>query len=124
MLRVARESFVQTIEACGLSDNITVLTLTWRIIFVFKVDGKVSMPLRTLAMQEMIGRGVLFQGLLLACLSHTDVDVDHLCRAWAHTCDVLKKALAEGIDKYLVGPPTLSVFRKFNDRDDVCNQIR
>jgi spore coat polysaccharide biosynthesis protein SpsF len=69
--------------------------------------------MRTLAMQEMIKRGILFQGAFTPCFSHTDSDVIYFAKAFLETLSVLLKASKEGVENLLVGEPAKPVFRKF-----------
>ncbi len=75
--------------------------------------GQASMPMRTLFLQEMIAQGVLIP-YIAASFSHTEKEVDRTLEAAARALDVYGRALEEGVDKYLVGPPVKPVFRKFN----------
>jgi glutamate-1-semialdehyde aminotransferase len=112
--RLAR-SFEATIERHGLSGAIEAHAAPWRIVFVCRDgDGAVSLGHRTLLMQEMIGRGVLFQGVFLPCFSHTDADMDQVERAFDASCQVYKLALDHGYERYLVGEPLRPVFRRYN----------
>lgn len=72
-----------------------------------------SQPFRTLFLQELIRRGVIAPSFVVS-FSHSDRDIDHTIEAAGEALSVYKKALEEGIDKYLVGPPVKSVYRKFN----------
>jgi glutamate-1-semialdehyde 2,1-aminomutase len=76
-------------------------------------DGQVSIPFRTLFMQEMTAQGVLMPYISLS-LAHQQCDVDLTLAAARETFDVYGRALEDGIDNYLVGPPVKPVFRKFN----------
>ena len=76
-------------------------------------EGQVSMPLRTLFMQEMTAQGVLMPSVALS-FAHQQSDVDLTLEAARETFDVYGRALEDGIEKYLVGPPVKPVFRKFN----------
>jgi glutamate-1-semialdehyde 2,1-aminomutase len=76
-------------------------------------EGQFSMPMRTLFLQEMIAQGVLIP-YVATSFSHTETEVDRTLRAAACAFDVYGRALDEGVDKYLVGPPVKPVFRKFN----------
>jgi glutamate-1-semialdehyde aminotransferase len=102
------------ILARGLAEAIEVHASPWRVVLVFK-DGenKVSAPLRTLMLQEMIGRGVLFQGVFLPCFAHGDDDIDHVLHAFDQACEIYRHALNHGAEELLVGPATRPVFRKF-----------
>ena len=86
----------------------------WFPVVAFKgKDGSYSSPLRTLFMQEMIKRGVLFQGTLTPCFSHTEDDMNILAGAFEESLDVYKAALVEGWEKHLVGKECKPVFRKY-----------
>ena len=79
----------------------------------FGTDGKISLDLRTLFSQEMIKCGILMPWISLAYrhgmeeLKSTEVGLEKAFEIYA-------KALKEGVDKYLEGPPILPVFRKYN----------
>jgi glutamate-1-semialdehyde aminotransferase len=74
-----------------------------------------SMAFRTLFMQEMIRRGVLYQGILSPCYSHTEEDIDWMLQAFDESLAVFGCALEEGgVEKFLVGPEIKPVFREFN----------
>jgi glutamate-1-semialdehyde 2,1-aminomutase len=72
-----------------------------------------SQSFRALFMQELIRRGVLGPSFVLS-YSHSDADIQHTAEAvyGAHT--VYRKALDEGIEKYLEGRPVKPVYRIFN----------
>jgi spore coat polysaccharide biosynthesis protein SpsF len=75
--------------------------------------GNVSPGYRTLFMQEMISRGVLFQGLFVPSFSHSEEDIYYFITAFDQTCLIYKKALEEGFEKFLIGEPAKAVFRKY-----------
>ncbi|MHA8097980.1 glutamate-1-semialdehyde 2,1-aminomutase [Aquirufa aurantiipilula] len=103
----------QAILAANANKLVEVIPCNWLVAFNFKDgQGQVSSAMRTLAMQEMIKRGVLFQGAFVPCFSHTEDDVNYFVKAFSETLDICKKALNEGIDRYLVGSPAKPVFRK------------
>ncbi len=103
------------VAAADLTGVIEVHESSWRVITVYRdLERNVSLPLRTLALQEMIGRGILFQGLFLPCFSHTDADVQAIVRAFEAACQVYRQALADGVERHLVGEATRPVFRKYN----------
>ena len=75
--------------------------------------GKADDSYRTLMMQEMIARGVLFQGLLYPTWSHQDAEIAWIERAFDESCAVYKKAInAETTEGLLQGRPAKPVFRK------------
>lgn len=68
---------------------------------------------RTLMMQEMIGRGVLFQGLFYPTWSHREAEIGEMADAFAESCGAYLEALERGsCAGLLVGPPAQPVFRK------------
>jgi len=75
--------------------------------------GNVSLPFRTLFSQEMIRNGVLMPWIAVS-YAHKDEELNYTFEALEKTMKVYKKALNEGIEKYLVGPSIKPVFRKFN----------
>jgi glutamate-1-semialdehyde 2,1-aminomutase len=72
-----------------------------------------SQPFRTLFMQELIRRGVIGPSFVVS-FSHTDADIDRTAEAVHGALLVYRKALDEGVEKYLEGRPVKPVYRKFN----------
>ena len=68
---------------------------------------------RTLMMQEMIARGVLFQGLFYTTWSHQDAELDEIFAAFGESCAIYRQAIESGsCSEHLIGPPARPVFRK------------
>ncbi len=68
---------------------------------------------RTLMMQEMIARGVLFQGVFYPTWSHQQPELDAMAAAFDGACAVYAQAIAAGTcDGILIGPPAKPVFRR------------
>lgn len=104
----------KVIASHGLSHSIKNLQFNWHAsLGYFDNKGENSFGLRTLFHQELIKRGVLFQGIFCANYSHTEKEVDHVLTAMDEACIVYKKALEEGYEKYLIGEPIKPVFRKY-----------
>jgi glutamate-1-semialdehyde 2,1-aminomutase len=51
---------------------------------------------------------------LVVSFSHTDNDIDRTVEGIGEALWTYRKALNEGIEKYLVGRPVKPVFRRFN----------
>ena len=68
---------------------------------------------RTLLMQEMIKGGVLFQGILTPCYSHTKEDIDHFTQVFEKALNVYAQALEMGVEGLLQGDACKPVFRKY-----------
>jgi glutamate-1-semialdehyde 2,1-aminomutase len=112
------------VSGAGLEQAIEIHDSSWRIVTVYRDgEGRVSLPHRTLMMQEMIRGGALFQGLFLPCYSHTDADVAVVVRAFEAACLVYKDALGDGVDPHLVGEATRPVFRRYNGCTRVCPEM-
>jgi len=63
-------------------------------------------------MQEIIKRGILATSLVVN-YSHSEADIDATIEAFAESFVVYRRALDEGIEKYLVGRPVKPAIRKF-----------
>jgi len=101
------------ISAAGLDHAIKVSSSDWAPAFAFHNDkGEADNGFRTLLMQEMIARGVLFQGVFVPTYSHQHVEVDFFIQKFEECLPMYKKALKEGFSTYLKGEPTKPVFRK------------
>lgn len=112
------EKFMQDarkiIQQHQLADYIKVIQFPWHASLTYAdINGNNSWELRTLFHQEMIKRGVLFQGIFCPHFSHTEADVEHILYAIDESCAIYKKALEDGYEKYLVGEPIKPVFRKY-----------
>ena len=76
-------------------------------------EGNLDDAFRTLMMQEMIVRGVLFQGLFYTTWSHQQAELDHFVMAFDESCAIYKKAIDAGsTHMLLIGHPAKAVFRK------------
>lgn len=75
--------------------------------------GELDDAYRTLMMQEMIARGVLFQGMIYPTWSHQQPEMDLFAMAFDESCAVYRKAIDAGTtDGLLIGSPAKAVFRK------------
>lgn len=76
-------------------------------------SGANSLPLRTLFAQEMIRNGVLMPWIAL-CYRHGRAELESTERALERSFAIYRRALDEGVDKFLVGPAIKPVFRTHN----------
>jgi glutamate-1-semialdehyde 2,1-aminomutase len=76
-------------------------------------EGNRSQAFRTLFMQEMIRQGVLAPSFVVS-FSHSDADIDRTAEAVYEAHIVYRKALDEGVDRYLKGRPVKPVNRRYN----------
>jgi glutamate-1-semialdehyde 2,1-aminomutase len=96
----------------GLEKNIAVAPTDWMQTFAFRnTEGAADNGMATLFMQEMIRRGVLFQGAFNSCFSHNDADIALFLEAFAESCAVYEQALESGWRGLLKGEPVKPVFR-------------
>ena len=77
------------------------------------LDGEMqpSQPFRTLFLQETIRRGILAPSFVVS-YSHTDQDIDKTIEGVHEALLVYRKALDEGLGKYLIGRSVRPVFRR------------
>ena len=88
----------------------------WRSMATF--DEKAGDPLvqKSLMQQEMIKRGVLWQGFHNMSFSHSDADVEYTLQALEESLAVLKNAVQKNnIREMLRGEPVQPVFRKVDN---------
>jgi glutamate-1-semialdehyde 2,1-aminomutase len=76
-------------------------------------EKKPSQPFRTLLLQETIKRGILAPSLIVS-YSHSTEDIDKTVEVFHEALIVYRKALNEGIEKYLEGRSVQPVWRKYN----------
>jgi glutamate-1-semialdehyde 2,1-aminomutase len=104
----------RTIESLGLIGYFEVLGRPSNLIYATRDQSKQpSQAFRALFLQETIRRGLLMPSLVVS-FSHTDTDIDRTNDAVGEALRVYRKALEDGVDKYLFGRPVKPVFRKFN----------
>ena len=77
------------------------------------ISKNASLEFRTLFAQEMIKNGVLIPCVSIS-YSHKEEEVNIALKAGRKSLEIYKKALEEGIEKYLEGEVVKPVFRKFN----------
>ncbi len=109
-----RRGLDEVIARHGLQDHFQVIGKPCAQVFVCRdSEGQPSPEYRTLFLQETIKQGLLMTSLIIS-YSHSDEDVDRTIDGIDTALEVYSHALDEGVDKYLVGPPSKTVYRKFN----------
>lgn len=76
-------------------------------------DLRPSQAMRCLWLQETIKRGILMTSLVVS-FTHSDEDIDRTLQAMDGAMAVYRQALENGVENYLVGPPSQVVYRRFN----------
>ncbi len=103
----------QIINDHRLFKYIQISPTNWLVGFSFyDSQNEVSNGMRTLVMQEMIKRGVLFQGAFVPCFSHSEEDVLYFAKAFDEVLPIYSEAIDKGFESLLIGVPAKPVFRK------------
>ncbi len=76
-------------------------------------DGERSQAFRTLFLQEMIQGGILGPSFVIS-YAHDDAAIDQTLDAVRGALVVYQRALTDGVDRYLQGPASKPVFRRYN----------
>lgn len=103
--KIAEEAGISHFTKCSGYDVRTMITF----------DEKAGNPLlqKSLVQQEMIKRGILWQGFHNMCFSHSDEDVDYTLKAYRDVLPILKDAIEkDNIKEMLRGQPIQPTFRK------------
>jgi glutamate-1-semialdehyde 2,1-aminomutase len=74
--------------------------------------GARSQAFRTLFLQETIRRGVLAPSFVVGT-AHDDAAIDDTVNAVGEALHVYRRALEEGVERYLTGRPVKPVFRPY-----------
>ncbi len=95
------------------SQFVAIIPCNWLITFSFQDNqGQVSAAMRTLAMQEMIKSGILFQGTSVPCFNNSLEDIDYFIASFKEILIELNEAIQIGVVNKLVGEEAKAVFRK------------
>jgi glutamate-1-semialdehyde 2,1-aminomutase len=110
LLTLVRRSIVEN----GLDGFFEVVGRPCNLVFATKDEsGNRSQAFRTLFMQELLRRGIIAPSFVVS-FSHTDRDIDLTAEAIHAAHVVYRKALEEGVEKYLKGRPVKPVNRRYN----------
>jgi glutamate-1-semialdehyde 2,1-aminomutase len=96
--------------ARGLERHLTLVGFPCNLLYAtLDRDGRPSQAFRALFLQETIRRGVLMPSLVVS-YSHADRDVERTIEAVDGALEVYARALEDGVERHLTGPPTRPVF--------------
>ncbi len=102
------------IENLGIGDHFKLLGRPSNLIYATRdQDQQPSQPFRTLFLQETLKRGVIMPSLVVS-RAHGDQDIAHTVEAVGEALDIYRRALSDGVEKYLVGRPVKPVFRQYS----------
>jgi glutamate-1-semialdehyde 2,1-aminomutase len=97
--------------AAGVADQVPILGQPCCLVFGTRDEqGAPSQPFRTLLMQEIIRRGILATSLVVN-FSHSEEDIERTIGAFAEAFLVYRRALDQGIEKFLRGRPVKPAIR-------------
>jgi len=98
----------------NLQDHVAILGPACCSVYTSRDEqGQPSQPFRTLFIQETMKRGLLMPSSIVS-YSHSDADINETIEKIHEALVIYKKALNEGVDKYLEGRSIQPVWRKYN----------
>lgn len=108
-----REGIDRAIAESGVRSNFRLLGRPCCLMYsTLDEQGHPSQGFRTLFLQELLRRGILAPSLVVS-YSHTEADIDNTVRAVGEALEVYARALNDGLEKHLIGPPVKPVYRRF-----------
>ena len=102
---IARHGIAGQFEVMGRAPNLIYATK--------EANGKSSQGFRTLFLQEMIRHGIIAPSFVVS-FSHSDEIIDHTIEVVDRALGVYARALADGLEKYLLGRAVKPVNRRYN----------
>ena len=108
-----RAGIQQAIESAGVSDWVDISGAAPRTVVTIREPETAAgvLPAKTLVQQELVKRGVLFNGSNFICLAHTDEDLDQAVDAYRAAFSRLADGLEGDLMDLLEGPPLQPAFR-------------
>jgi len=109
-----RNGVMAIVKSMKLDDYITIDGRGCSLIYGTRdQDRKPSQPFRTLFLQQTLHRGLLAPNFIVS-YAHSEADIAQTIDAVGESLNVYRKALDEGVEKYLVGRSIKPVYRRFN----------
>ncbi len=108
-----QEGISGAIERHGLGDWVDCSgAAPWTIVSVREPDpDALTLAAKSLVQQEMIKRGVLFNGSNFISYAHTDADIDFAIEAYEASFELLSSVLPDSVESRLEGAPLTPAFR-------------
>jgi glutamate-1-semialdehyde 2,1-aminomutase len=104
----------RTVAEIGLDGYFDVLGRPCNLVYVARDrDRNASQAFRTLFLRETLMRGLIMPSMVVS-YSHTDAVVDATIDRIGEALRVYKRALEDGVERYLPGRPVKPVMRRFN----------
>ena len=108
-----RRGVADAIAAHDLGAYVSLAGRDCNLVYVTRdAEGRPSQALRALFLQELARRGVLAPSFVVS-YAHTEPDIDRTIAAADAALNVYRRALADGVERHLVGPPVKPIFRPF-----------
>jgi len=108
-----RQGIARTVAELKLEDHFTMGGRSSCLVYgTLDEQKRPSQPFRTLFLQELLRRGILAPSFAIS-YSHGEADVRLTIDAVSEALWVYRRALDEGIGRFLVGRPVKPVFRRF-----------
>jgi glutamate-1-semialdehyde 2,1-aminomutase len=109
-----RAGIAESVRTTGVEEHFGTLGYPCNLIYFTRdQDKQPSQAFRALFLQETIKRELIMPSLVDS-YSHKDEDIERTLDGIADALHVYRKALNEGVEKYLFGRPVKPVFRTFN----------
>ncbi|OGU63091.1 MAG: aminotransferase class III [Ignavibacteria bacterium RBG_13_36_8] len=110
-----KDGYNGIVQKLGL-DYTKTIGYNFRSLVTFDAKAGDPLELKSLIQQEMIKRGILWQGFHNMSFSHNDKDINYTLEVYEEVLAILKKAVEENkIKQMLRGEPVKPVFRKTNN---------
>ena len=111
-----RQGVIDVARRHGLADHIPLSGPACNLLFgTLDPNKQPSQAYRSLFIQELIKNGVTAPSFAVS-YSHQDIDIDETIEAVDAALEVYARALNDGAEKYLVGKPSIPVYRTFNPK--------
>jgi glutamate-1-semialdehyde aminotransferase len=113
--RKLKDGYNEIAQKLGMSYT-KAIGYNWRSMAAFDESGGDPLIQKSIMQQEMIKRGILWQGFHNMSFSHSDADVDYTLQALEQSLSVLKNAVENNkLKETLRGEPVQPVFRKVDN---------
>jgi glutamate-1-semialdehyde aminotransferase len=110
-----REGVQRSIDEAGVGDSVEISGAAPRTVVTIREPSLggvgTGLPAKTLVQQELLKRGVLFNGSNFICLAHSDDDIDLAIAAYGAAFGLLAEGLAGDLISLLDGEPIQPAFR-------------
>ena len=113
--RKLKDGYNEIAQKLGMSYT-KAIGYNWRSMAAFDESGGDPLIQKSIIQQEMIKRGILWQGFHNMSFSHSDADIDYTLQALEQSLTVLKNAFENNkLKETLLGEPVKPVFRKVDN---------